>query len=198
MKMKKFLMFLCAVMLVFGMVGTASAISFTDTQTLNVTIGEGPIAQLWWGDSYTYSHATPADFEVPWDVVNSATLKISGYWIDDNNDTVAISGSVVGTLTSGGSYSWSSWQWLSWDTPSISFFDIASTFSSWTTGEPFDVTIIADGYCFDGIIQIASSIFTLDYDNASAPVPEPSTILLMGVGLLGLVGFSRKRLNKKS
>jgi len=29
-------------------------------------------------------------------------------------------------------------------------------------------------------------------------VPEPSTILLMGVGLLGLVGCSRKRFNKKS
>ena len=32
--MKKFLMVLCAVMLVFGMVGTASAITVTDTQTL--------------------------------------------------------------------------------------------------------------------------------------------------------------------
>ncbi|MCD6389879.1 MAG: PEP-CTERM sorting domain-containing protein [Desulfobulbaceae bacterium] len=29
------------------------------------------------------------------------------------------------------------------------------------------------------------------------PVPEPSTILLMGIGLLGLVGYSRKR-SKKS
>ena len=32
----------------------------------------------------------------------------------------------------------------------------------------------------------------------AAPVPEPSTILLMGVGLLGLAGYSRKRLSKKS
>ena len=31
----------------------------------------------------------------------------------------------------------------------------------------------------------------------SQPVPEPSTILLMGIGLLGLVGYSRKR-SKKS
>ena len=31
----------------------------------------------------------------------------------------------------------------------------------------------------------------------AAPVPEPSTILLMGIGLLGLVGYSRKR-SKKS
>ena len=31
----------------------------------------------------------------------------------------------------------------------------------------------------------------------AAPVPEPSTILLMGIGLLGLVGYNRKR-SKKS
>ncbi len=35
-------------------------------------------------------------------------------------------------------------------------------------------------------------------DGGSAPVPEPSTILLMGAGLLGLVGYNRKRFSKKS
>lgn len=32
----------------------------------------------------------------------------------------------------------------------------------------------------------------------TAPVPEPSTILLIGTGLLGIIGFGRKRLNKKA
>ena len=32
----------------------------------------------------------------------------------------------------------------------------------------------------------------------TAPVPEPSTILLMGTGLLGIIGFGRKRFNKKA
>jgi hypothetical protein len=198
--MKKYLMFLCAVMLVFGMAGVASALQFTDTQALNVTLAEGPLADVLLGTTFDYTHATPVDFEVPWDVVNSAELEISGYWIDGNNDTVEVTGTAVGTLTSGGSYgfSFNPFNWGAWDTPSVSSFDISSTFSTWSTGALLGVSITADGRFGDGILQLASSTFTLDYENNTAPVPEPSTILLMGAGLLGLVGYNRKRFSKKS
>ena len=199
--MKKILLFLCVVLMVFGMTGSASATIFVDTKSLNGVIAEDPLTQLAWGDSYNYSHATPTDFEIPWDVVNSATLEISGYWIDDSNDDVEVSGSVIGSLTPGGSWNYY-WDWgvqLN-DSPSVSLFDIASVFSSWTTGSPLDVTITANGDLLDGIIQLNTSVFTLDYDNAvaTAPVPEPSTTILMGLGLLGLVGYGRKKLIKKS
>ena len=185
-----------------GFAGVASATTFTDKQYLDVTIGEGLCAQYIWGDSFSYTHETPDDFQVPWDIVISASLDISGYWIDDNNDQVQISGSTVGTLTPGGSYgwSWSSWSWVSWDTPSVSTFDISSTFSSWSTGEPLNITITANGDFPDFIIQLDTSIFTLEYKNATAstPVPEPATILLISTGLIGIIGFGRKRLNKKA
>jgi hypothetical protein len=62
----------------------------------------------------------------------------------------------------------------------------------------------------DGIVPVGYSplvFFSVDVpDNLSeftfratpSPVPEPTTILLVGSGLVGLVGFGRKRLYKKA
>ncbi len=49
-------------------------------------------------------------------------------------------------------------------------------------------------------LEITGDFFAIDdlQFNSGAPVPEPSTILLVGTGLLGIIGFSRKRLNKKA
>jgi len=182
------------------------AVTFTDIQDLDVTITEGTVlSSIFDSNSYTYKHLTPADFEVPYDIVNSAGLTISGYWIDGDNDYVSISGTVYGHLESGGEYgldwSWNSWSWVFDDTPSESTISITGAFSTWSTGSPLEVTITANGELGDCIIELSSSRFTLDYDNDTAPtnpVPEPATMLLMGTGLVGMVVVSRrKRFYKK-
>lgn len=189
--MKKFAL-LIAIIFMFSFTGIVNALIFTDAQILNVTIGEGPIAQTVWGNSYSYTHATPNDFEVPWDTVNSALLDISGYWVNGNNDQVEILGSIIGTLTPGESYG-GFWIW-SWDTPSVSTFDISSIFSLWSAEDPFSITITANGSFPDGIIQLDTSTFTLDYKNNVAPVPEPATILLLSSGLAAFAGFGRRKI----
>jgi len=56
---------------------------------------------------------------------------------------------------------------------------------------------IADSgdHVLDSAVFIEAGTFSGTPTN---PVPEPSTILLMGTGLLGIIGFGRKRLNKKA
>ena len=95
--MKKFLMFLCAVTLVFGMVGSASALSFTDTKDLDVYLG-GPGQP----DSGTYSwdHATPTDFPLAYGYVHSVTIELAASYVDHYN-TVDVQGIIHGNNPDG-------------------------------------------------------------------------------------------------
>jgi len=198
--MKKFLMFLCAVTLVFGMVETASATPILNDGTVTAIQLDGN------GDSYgTYINSGSLLFtesgnnegnnleDVEMLVENSL-----GYNADDFDLTVT---SVSYSSDDGGFTGiWNA----SPEGAAISFYavkagngyamyqvDPAEGTGSWST---YDLWLTGD---YNSGADLEISHYT-GYNSTTAPVPEPSTILLLGTGLLGLVGYNRKRFSKKS
>ena len=85
------------------------------------------------------------------------------------------------------------------------FWNNGSTgmYANWDSGEPNDyystgseqyLAMWANGWTWNDESALTN---ITGYIAESAPVPEPSTILLMGAGLIGLVGYNRKRFSKK-
>jgi hypothetical protein len=94
-------------------------------------------------------------------------------------------------------------------------FDFVFTSSSVFPADPFALWTGTDGSLGTGIGggedfgQVAvsfqqlgsgggqSDLLASNWGSAPAPVPEPGTIVLMGLGILGLAGMGRKKLFKK-
>jgi hypothetical protein len=186
-EMKK-LMAIVVCLGMFGFVGIVSALTFTHTEYLDVWLGGYGQPN---SGTHTWTHNTPGDFEVPYDVVNYATLEVSASYVNWDNETIDVQGAAQGNLVDG------TWSWFRGWYGSTEF-DIADVFMTWNTGDPLNVALNYTERPRGNALRLDSSIFTLDYDNGTAPVPEPATILLMGTGLLGIIGFGRKRLNKKA
>ncbi len=205
--MKRHLMWLCSLMLVFGLVGSASAAPYTfdmgtgssvDTSGTNSALTmfaeinpllDDIIFDLEVGESNTFQFATIGT-EEEW--VNNDDLD-PGYLeaqVDfDNPDILeSIGGQSIGFIR--GLWGYSQGWTLSWEDP------VTVNFSG---GGQFTLALSDVGHeswWWQGPEGTADVWATVTYD--TAPVPEPSTILLMGAGLLGLVAYNRKRFLKSS
>jgi len=196
--MKKFIMTLCAVMLVLGMVGFASAIPIEigSGSTLNLIPTLGFIDYSYTafthslGNLATGSSVSLNFFSV--DVNFSISMGTADVFIDfvmPMSTLGAGSGSywAVGAANFvAGSLTWDNDIYIPYDSggdTGLLTLALNNLFGV-STGSP----IIISG-------TLTNSI---DPAHGTAPVPEPATILLMGTGLLGLVAYSRKRFRQKS
>ncbi len=214
--MKKFLMFLCAMMLVFGMVGSASAATYNFEDMIDywnvagTSYGEDQTISHNWdsvslneNDQLHYTHIITDDVDFgAGDLVTSASLELD-FTNDLYDGSIYIPGGFMGFFgtwndqTEHVYYAFDNGAWTYLDEVDNGQYDISIDLALLNNDGQLSIDLAVSNW------DTGNTIAWLDHSLLSgtaetAPVPEPSTILLMGVGILGMVGYSRKRLTKKN
>ena len=186
--MKRVLGLLFAVALIFGMVSSASALYFEDEIDYFYGLDIVPIVE---GIGLTYQHdinqEVGPNYDVEWAELcldfdldlTDAYLQIMGVFVFDFREFTFVQ------------YDGSGWQYV----------DEVDNDNEY-------LTVGIDWLNDDGLLDVSIQVYNYAGNPATAyldksklygcakPVPEPSTMLLLGAGLLGVVAYGRKRMKK--
>ena len=191
---KKLVLMIAAMM--FGIVSAASAtFMFSDvgmtSNTLTFTIDGDMTGYAWTGGSYN-SH-----FSIGYegDIFTTTGGNAPNSWTTSvfDNENININGEGHTLTKFGYNYSWSWYTNSLWDAVAA---DRTVTLTLGNYLNPTETGIVS--FYWGSVNSNPVLLGSVDYDgsNPSAPVPEPATCLLLGIGLFGMVAVGRKKFNK--
>lgn len=190
--MRKFLGLLIGLLMIFGIAGNASAVvlTFEDfSPSAGGSIADGYNGLNWF--NFGYKDVTT----IGW----TQAAAVSGDYVASNSSGTSASVSSATPFTFDGAWLTSAWG-RSFSTLVKGYASSSEIYSQTvavtSTPTRFDFDFI--GVDTVGFYSSDTEIFAMDdfTYSGSAPIPEPSTILLFGLGLLGIGGAYLRRRRK--